>query len=100
LEDSRAFVWLNALAYVSSGTVTQVPREKTKGIRDGNKKFLNILGLAQRQTAFLADGVWPDDWGRSPNDPAETVGLADLHRLRKTVRAMVCASDGSLTSVQ
>ena len=88
LQDTRSFVWLNALAYVSSGTITPVPAENRRMIQRDNQAFLEIKDLKERQEAFLLNGAWPGDWGRDGRRSAETVHPADLALLRSTVRSM------------
>lgn len=89
LADSRPFVALNDLAYVSSGRISTVPASMVSGVRDEKeqKDYLQVNGLAAAQENFLVRGVWPSasGWGR---EPAEVVTLADLPRFHDVVRAM------------
>jgi hypothetical protein len=89
LTDSRPFVALNDLAYVSSGTITQIPPAQISGVRDEKeqKDYLHMASMAAAHDAFLGKGVWPSasGWGRGP---AEVTTLADLARFHDVVRAM------------
>jgi predicted dehydrogenase len=89
LADSRPFVALNDLAYVSSGTITQIPVAQISGVRDEKeqKDYLHVASMAAAHEAFLTKGVWPSasGWGRAP---ADVVTLADLSRFHDVVRAM------------
>lgn len=89
LVDSRPFVGLNALAYISSGRITDIPRHLVTGVRDEKeqKDYLQVQDMAAAQENFLTRGVWPSagGWGRGP---AEVVTPTDLPRLPEVVRAM------------
>ncbi|MEO6243872.1 MAG: Gfo/Idh/MocA family oxidoreductase [Opitutaceae bacterium] len=89
LADSRPFVTLNDLAYVSSGHITQIPVDKISGVRDEKeqKDYLNVTGMSTAIDQFLAQGVWPsaNGWSRGPADIATP---ADLGKLHEIVRAM------------
>lgn len=89
LADSRPFVALNDLAYVSSGRITQIPAAQISGVRDEKeqKDYLNVASMGTAHEAFLAKGVWPSasGWGRGP---ADVVTPADLSRFHDVVRAM------------
>lgn len=72
LADSRPFVILNDLAYVSSGHIAQIPPALLSEVRNQQeqKDYLHVSGLADAQDAFLERGQWPgaNGWGR-PNQP-------------------------------
>ncbi|MCX6954622.1 MAG: Gfo/Idh/MocA family oxidoreductase [Verrucomicrobia bacterium] len=89
LVDSRPFVALNDLAYVSSGKISPIPPELVAAVRDEKeqKDYLHVASMASAHENFLVRGVWPgaSGWGRAPGD---VTTLADLPRLRDTVRAM------------
>jgi predicted dehydrogenase len=89
LADSRPFVALNDLAYVSSGKITQIPPAQISGIRDEKeqKDYLHVATMAAAHEAFLGKGVWPSasGWGR---EAADVVTLADLPRFHDVVHAM------------
>ena len=89
LADSRPFVALNALAYVSSRRIAPVPANRVDAVRDEKeqKDYLSIAGLAGTQEAFLARGVWPGAHGWE-RDPGEPVTMGDLSRFEETVRAL------------
>ncbi|HVS51902.1 MAG TPA: Gfo/Idh/MocA family oxidoreductase [Opitutaceae bacterium] len=89
LVDSRPFVALNDLAYVSSGRIAAIPPELISGVRDekDQKDYLQVAGMPATQENFLVRGVWPgaSGWAR---DPGEVVTPADLPRFHEVVRAM------------
>lgn len=89
LADSRPFVALNDLAYVSSGHIAPIPAGQVCGVRDEKeqKDYLQVTDMAAAQENFLARGVWPgpNGWGRGPGD---VVTPADLSRLQAVVRTM------------
>ncbi len=63
LADSRPFVWLNNLAYVSSGTIAAFPADAVS-VREGepaNGAHLAVAGLADAMRAFLAHSSWPGE---------------------------------------
>ncbi len=90
LADSRPFVALNDLAYVSSGHVASIAPERISQVRDEKeqKDYLNVSGLQAAQENFTARGSWPSasGWGRTPG---EVTTLADLSRFHDVVRSMV-----------
>ncbi len=90
LADSRAFVALNDLAYVSSRVIAPIPAGQVSTVRD-EKEQKDYLQVAEMQAAhenFLVRGVWPGSagWERPPGD---VVTPADLPRFHSTVRALV-----------
>lgn len=89
LADSRPFVALNGLAYVSSGHIAAIPPALISGVRDEKeqKDYLNVASMTATHENFLSRGVWPgaSGWGRERGD---VVTLADLPRLHEVVRAM------------
>ena len=89
LADSRPFVELNDLAYVSSGRITTLLPELVSGVRDEKeqKDYLQVNGMAAAHENFLVRGAWPSasGWGRGP---AEVVTPADLPKFHDVVRAM------------
>jgi predicted dehydrogenase len=89
LIDTRPFVTLNDLAYVSSGRIAPIPPEQITGVRDEKeqKDYLNVTEMAAAQENFLTRGVWPSaaGWAR---EPGEVVTPADLPRFRDIVRKM------------
>lgn len=89
LPDSRPFVTLNDLAYVSSNRITTIPSALVTGVRDEKeqKDYLQVNDMIAVQENFLARGVWPSSsgWGRGP---AEVVTPADLPRFHDTIRSM------------
>jgi predicted dehydrogenase len=93
LVDSRPFVTLNDLAYISSGRIATVPAARIATARDEKeqKDYLAITGLAAAQEAFALHGVWPgaSGWGR---EPAEVVTRSDLPRFHEVLRTMSASS--------
>lgn len=89
LVDSRPFVALNDLAYVSSRYIAPIPAEYLSVVRDEKeqKDYLNVAGMATVHENFLTRGLWPgaSGWKR---DPGEVTTLGDLSRFHDTIRAM------------
>jgi predicted dehydrogenase len=89
LTDTRPFVALNDLAYVSSGRIAPFPASLVSDVRDTKeqKDYVNVVGMAAAQENFLVRGTWPgaNGWAREPGTVATP---ADLPRFRDTVRAM------------
>ena len=89
LTDTRPFVQLNDLAYVSSGQIAAFPPALVTAVRDAKeqKDYFNVAGMPAAQENFLLRGVWPSSsgWTREPGTVATP---ADLPRFRDTVRAM------------
>jgi predicted dehydrogenase len=82
LTDSRPFVQLHALAYISAQRITSWPEEEIlregEGIGPG---FLQVAGLERRAEEFLATGNWP---GETPREAT----LDQLGQLDAVVREM------------
>lgn len=93
LEDSRALVVLNDLAYISSGRIHPVPEALVSHELDPKeqKDYLVVAGFAKVVDQFLSRGVWPSyaGWRR---DNGEVVTPADLGRFQATVAAMAARS--------
>jgi predicted dehydrogenase len=89
LADSRPFVVLNDLAYVSSGRIATIPAERVSEVRDEKeqKDYLHVADMMTAHENFLVRGAWPGagGWGR---EPPEVVTPADLPRLHEVIRAM------------
>ncbi|HEY0944805.1 MAG TPA: Gfo/Idh/MocA family oxidoreductase [Opitutaceae bacterium] len=90
LSDSRPFVALNDLAYVSSGEIATLPLEQVAAVRNEQEQqeYLSIKDLAPVQDEFVTRGRWPSarDWPRA--HPAAVVTIADLPHFHSTVRAL------------
>jgi predicted dehydrogenase len=88
LVDSRPFVALNDLAYVSSGRIAPIPAGLVTALRDqkDQKDYLSVAHLAGTVEQFLGRGIWPgaSGWDRAPG---EVVTPADLPRFTEVVRA-------------
>lgn len=93
LADSRPFVMLNDLAYVSSGTITPIPGSRISPVRNEKEQqdYLAINGLNHAMDEFLSLGRWPGAQGWERPDPPSLVTLDDLPRFRAAVDAMVAA---------
>ena len=89
LVDSRPFVALNDLAYVSSGRIAPIPAALVTGERNDQdqKDYLQVAGLGATVEQFLARGLWPgaNGWARAGG---EVVTPADLPRLPDVLRAL------------
>lgn len=89
LADSRPFVALNDLAYVSSGHIAPIPAAQVSGVRDEKeqKDYLHVASMMTAHENFLVRGVWPSasGWGR---EAGEVVTPTDLPRFHGIVRAM------------
>lgn len=89
LVDSRPFVELNDLAYVSSGRIAPIPSELVSGLRDASdqKDYLHVASLAKTVEQFLGRGLWPgaNGWQRQHSEVATP---ADLPRLPDVLRGM------------
>jgi predicted dehydrogenase len=89
LADSRPFVALNDLAYVSSGWIAPIAKSQVSGVRDEKeqKDYLHVASMMTAHENFLVRGGWPSQngWGR---EPGEVVTPADLPRFHGVVRAM------------
>ena len=90
LTDSRPFVLLNDLAYVSSEQITTIKRERVCTAREEKeqKDYLNVEGLQAAQENFALRGQWPgmNGWGR---DPSKVVSNSDLSRFHEIIRQMI-----------
>lgn len=95
LTDSRPFVVLNNLAYVSSGEITPFPAALVKHIthpRDA-QTYLAVDGLPAAMNDFLAHGRWPGAaLGWRTGAPAATVTPADLPRFIPALQSLAAAS--------
>lgn len=89
LADTRPFVALNDLAYISAGTIDAIPTSQVSGVRDEKeqKDYLHVAALPAAHENFLVRGTWPSalGWGRQPG---EVVTPADLARFHEVVRRM------------
>jgi predicted dehydrogenase len=93
LTDSRPFVELNDLAYVSSGQITPIPPALITPQRDEKeqKDYLHVSGMTAAHENFLGRGLWPgrNGWGR---EAPEVATASDLPRFESVVRAMANVS--------
>jgi predicted dehydrogenase len=92
LADSRPFVLLNNLIFISSGVITPFPSDQVQThIRpaDGQTHY-TVTALEATMDAFLVSGRWPgvaQNWRTGA--PAEVVTVADLPRFIPTLNALV-----------
>ncbi|KXU37600.1 oxidoreductase [Cephaloticoccus primus] len=92
LADSRPFVHLNDLAYISSGQITAIPATLISPHRDPReqKDYLDVEGMDAAMEDFLRSATWPgSQWGR--NAPGTLVTPAALPRLHDTIRTLHAA---------
>ena len=94
LADSRPFVALNNLAYVSSRQITPLPASAVTVVKDDASKTVHftVAGLAEAMRDFLAGGRWPGSTRGWRETQARVVGPADLAEFHATVRAIAEAS--------
>lgn len=93
LTDSRSFVILNDLAYVSSQTISAIPPSQVTHVRNEQeqKDYLSVAGLSRLQNDFLTQGHWPGAHGWERPAPPQIVALGDLSRLQGVAEAMAGA---------
>lgn len=83
LADSRPFVVINNLAYVSSCEISPLPTAAITSVvhPQDNQTYLAVNGLDGALDAFLAHGRWPGaTLGWRTGAPSEPVTAADLPR--------------------
>jgi predicted dehydrogenase len=89
LTDSRPFVALNDLAYISSKRITPIPPALVMAVRDEKeqKDYLKVANMPAVHENFLTRGEWPgpNGWHR---ETGEAVTPGDLPRLPDVIRAM------------
>ncbi len=99
LVDSRPFVLLNDLAYISSGRIASIPQGRVTGARDekDQKDYLQVAGLSGAAEQFLTRGLWPgaNGWERAGG---EVVTPGDLPRLNDVLRAIATTAQDHLSS--
>jgi predicted dehydrogenase len=90
LADSRPFVTVNDLAYISSGRISQIPAALVGGVRDDQDQqdYLTVTGMTSTMDQFLVRGAWPGatGWDRAG---AEVATPADLPKLAAIVQTMI-----------
>lgn len=92
LVDSRPFVHINNLAYVSAGEITTFPAELTTTKRNpqDNADYHDVEGLAAALTDFLEKGIWPSSgqFGRTAATRLATpVDVAATHAIVERMAA-------------
>ncbi len=88
LTDSRPFVALNALAYLSAGRIHDFNTcgvEVVRVYKAGWGHYIVATGIEEALDAFLAKGEWPRDW--VPDAGQRAVGSVDEPQLRALVNA-------------
>lgn len=87
LVDSRPFVHLNNLAYVSSGEITPFPADLVQTVRNPRDQFdyRQVEGLGAALDEFITRGVWPGQTRFGRATPARLATPNDL----KTTHAVV-----------
>jgi len=92
LVDSRPFVELNNLAYVSSGEITTFPDGLVTSVvhPEDTQTYLTVEGLPVALNDFLAHGRWPDAaLGWRPGATATVVTPAELSQFIPALQALV-----------
>ncbi|MFA6961575.1 MAG: Gfo/Idh/MocA family oxidoreductase [Opitutaceae bacterium] len=92
LVDSRPFVVLNNLVYISSNEITTFPAGSvTSAIHPQDAQtYLSVAGLTSALDDFLAHGRWPGaTLGWRTGSPASSVTPADLPRFIPTLQSLV-----------
>lgn len=95
LADSRPFVHLNNLAYVSSAEITRLPERliTRNATADSQDHFLEVQGLDQALDDFVTQGLWPSlsrGWRATPPCPTSLVDLARFHMTIAKLAATGC----------
>jgi predicted dehydrogenase len=90
LLDSRPFVMLNALAYLSSERIHDVPPPFISHARNEQEQmdYIEIAGLSAAQEGFLTRGIWPSTQGWQREVTRTLVRLGDLSRLQTVIGRM------------
>jgi len=97
LADSRPFVALNNLAYLSSGEITTFPAPAITTTPIDNHDYLSVAGLSIALREFTDHGYWPGTkrgWREFPFNP---VSLSDLSRFHDTI-ALISIPPKELTA--
>lgn len=97
LADSRPFVHLNNLAYVSSGEITTFPAAKTTTVENPQDRltYFEVEELDAALNAFIEQGQWPSPaaFGRTATSRLATMN--DLPATREIVGRMAGQPAGS-----
>lgn len=95
LEDSRPFVAINNLAYISSGEITSFPVElvhATTNPKDGGS-YLRVDGLVSALNGFLSSGRFPGGMNEWRQTCPRTVGERDLVEFIPVLNALVAGGN-------
>ncbi|HEY9248880.1 MAG TPA: hypothetical protein VIO38_07100, partial [Rariglobus sp.] len=98
LVDSRPFVELNNLIYVSSAEITSFRADLVSPILNPKdaQTYLSVDGLPAALDGFLASGRWPGTTlGRSRRTPATPVTSADLARFMPALETLAATQPRS-----
>lgn len=92
LVDSRPFVVINNLVYISSGQIATFPAGSIKSVTHAqdSQNYLAVAGLTEALDGFLVQGRWPGaalNWRSGA--PALPVSPADLPRFIPALQALV-----------
>ena len=98
LTDTRPFVHLNALAFISSGEISTIPAAHALLTRNEKeqKDYYAVAGLESILEDFLIRGRWPSAAGWSRSVPPTVVAPTDLARFEPTVKSLVKSAKQSL----
>lgn len=90
LADCRAFVILNALAFVSSGTIAAIPAEQVSLVFNSKeqKDYVSVAGLDGVMDEFAKQARWPSANGWSRASPPARATPAELTRLQERLRPL------------
>lgn len=90
LADSRAFVALNALCFLSSRTISPIPADRVSLVCNAKeqKDYVSVAGLEAMLEEFVSAGRWPglNGWPRAL--PALRVTPSELPSLQEQLRPL------------
>ena len=88
LEDSRPFVTLNALCYISSGSIHDLPKRSIQAVRETEgHDFLDVLDLEPALSNFVGGAGFPNFTGQECHSRRH-VTKSEVGRLREVVERM------------
>ena len=98
LADTRPFVRLNALAFISSGEISTIPATHASLARNEKeqKDYYAVAGLEGVLEDFLVRGRWPSSAGWKRAAPATTATAADLERFEPIVKGLAKTARSSI----
>lgn len=92
LADSRPFVALNSLAYVSSGEITSFTSAEVTTIPKDGHDYLSVAGLSTALEEFAIHGHWPGTARGWRESTPPLVHASDLSRIHDTITKISAAS--------